>query len=35
MSIEEILDVIEREQLELGRSIPSFLKGFRPVESYR
>ena len=32
--IEEILDEIDREQLELGRSIASFLKGFRPVDSY-
>ena len=34
-SVQEILDDIDREQLELGRSIASFLKGFRPVDSYR
>ena len=34
-TVEEILDDIDREQLELGRSIASFLKGFRPVDSYR
>ena len=34
-SVQEILDDLDREQLELGRSIASFLKGFRPVDSYR
>ena len=34
-SVQEILDDLDREQLELGRSIASFLKGFRPVGSYR
>ena len=34
-SVREILDDLDREQLELGRSIASFLKGFRPVDSYR
>ena len=34
-SVQEILDDIDGEQLELGRSIISFLKGFRPVDSYR
>ena len=34
-SVKEILDDLDREQLELGRSIASFLKGFRPVDSYR
>ena len=33
--VQEILDDIYREQLELGRSIASFLKGFRPIDSYR
>ena len=33
--VQEILDDLDREQLELGRSIASFLKGFRPVDSYR
>ena len=32
-SVQEILDDIDRERLELGRSIASFLKGFRPVDS--
>ena len=30
-----MLDDIRREQLELGRSIASFHKGDRPVDSYR
>ena len=34
-SVQEILDDLDREQLELGRSIASFLNGFRPVDSYR
>ena len=34
-SVQETLDDLDREQLELGRSIASFLKGFRPVDSYR
>ena len=34
-SVQEILDDIDREQLELGRSIASFLKGFGPIDSYR
>ena len=34
-SVQEILDDIDREQMELGRSIASFLKGFRQVDSYR
>ena len=34
-SVQEILDDIDREQLELERSIASFLKGLRPVDSYR
>ena len=33
--VQEIFDDIDMEQLELGRSIASFLKGFRPVDSYR
>ena len=34
-SVQQILDDIDREQLELRRSIASFLKGFRPVDSCR
>ena len=30
-----ILDDIDREQVESGRSIASFVEGFRPVDSYR
>ena len=33
-SVQETLDNIHKEQLELGRSITSFLKGFTPVDSY-
>ena len=33
--VQEIPDDIDKEQLALGRSIASFLKGFRPVDSYR
>ena len=29
------MDDIDREKLELGRSIAAFLKGFRPVDTYR
>ena len=34
-SLQEILYDIEREQLELGRSLASFLEGFRTIDSYR
>ena len=34
-SVQEILRDIGMEQLELGRSIASFFKGFKPVDSYR
>ena len=33
--VQEILEDIDREQLELGRSIASFLKDYRLVDSYR
>ena len=31
-SVQKILDDLDGEQLELGRSIASFLNGFRPVD---
>ena len=34
-SVQEIIDDINREQLELGRSIASFLRGYRLVDTYR
>ena len=32
--VQDTIDDINREQLELGRSIASFLGGFRPLDTY-
>ena len=34
-SVQKIIDDIDRDQLELGRSITAMLRGYRPIDSYR